>query len=58
MKEQVSYNVGDIVHLRSGSPDLTVINLEKGNATVEWSDDDGILNQWTFPAGCFEKIGC
>lgn len=53
MKEQVSYKVGDIVHLRSGSPDLTVVELKNEDATVEWTDDDGVLNNWTFPAGCF-----
>lgn len=53
MKE-VSYKVGDVVQLRSGSPELKVINLENGYATVEWFDDDGVLSNWTFPAGCFE----
>ena len=55
MKEQVSYKVGDVIHLRSGSPDLTVIRLED-DATVEWIDDDGVLVNWTFPVGCFEKV--
>lgn len=56
MSEQVSYKVGDVVHLRSGSPDLTVINLTSEDATVQWVDDDGQLTEWTFPAGCFEKV--
>lgn len=56
MKEQVSYEVGDVVQLRSGSPELTVVNLENGDATVEWIDDGGVLNNWTFPEGCFEKV--
>jgi uncharacterized protein YodC (DUF2158 family) len=40
MKERVSYKVGDIVHLRSGSPDLTVVELKNEDAIVEWVDDD------------------
>lgn len=55
MSGQVSYKIGDVVHLRSGSPDLTVIDLTEENATVEWVNDDNILDKWTFPAGCFEK---
>lgn len=56
MKEQVSYKVGDIVQVRSGGPELKVVNLSNGDATVEWLDDDGILRNWAFSAGCFEKV--
>jgi hypothetical protein len=48
----VDLEIGSIVHLKSGSPDLKVVKIAE-EVTVEWHDDENILQQWTLPAGCF-----
>lgn len=30
--------VGDVVHLKSGSPRMTIIEIDKNHARVLWSD--------------------
>ena len=39
--------VGDIVHLNSGSPDLTVVSFTEKNVTVKWEETED-----TFPLPC------
>jgi uncharacterized protein YodC (DUF2158 family) len=44
--------IGSSVHLKSGSPDLTVVAIEKGVATVEWVRENGALDRAVFPLVC------
>lgn len=46
---------GDIVRLKSGSPNLKVVSFSE-NVTVKWSDDDGRVRTVTWPIGMFERI--
>lgn len=47
----VKFGVGDIVHLNSGSPDLTVIEVDGQTVTVAWHD--GVNAQGAeFPEQC------
>jgi uncharacterized protein YodC (DUF2158 family) len=39
--------VGQIVHLKSGSPDLKVVRTE-GLVEVEWKNDDGGIERAVF----------
>lgn len=45
--------IGDIVYLQSGSPDMTITEIEKeGGATYcvcRWFTDQGVLQQESFP---------
>jgi pyruvate kinase len=45
--------VGSSVYLNSGSPKLKVVDVRGNNITVEWVDNDGILQSLTHPAVCF-----
>jgi hypothetical protein len=40
--------IGEIVHLNSGSPDLKVINVNGPEACVEWENEKGKMQQHTF----------
>lgn len=41
--------IGNIVHLNSGSPDLKIIGIEGENVTVEWEEEPGKIVQSVFP---------
>lgn len=56
MQNRVSFGVGDIVHLKSGSPDLKVISIENGEAEVEYLDDENVTKTWRFPAIGFQRV--
>jgi hypothetical protein len=45
--------IGDIVHLKSGSPELRVI--ETGVVTVEWKNDQNEIERTTLHEICLEK---
>jgi uncharacterized protein YodC (DUF2158 family) len=48
--------VGDVVHLNSGSPDMTVIALDclAENVAVEWLSEDGI-ERHVYPSVCLQR---
>jgi uncharacterized protein YodC (DUF2158 family) len=48
--------IGHIVHLNSGSPDLKVVGFKGGEVEVEWLNDQGNLDQMTAPAVCFTRV--
>jgi hypothetical protein len=39
MLQATELNIGDLVRLNSGSPDLTVIGLRQSKVAVQWPDD-------------------
>ena len=43
--------IGDIVHLKSGSPDLTVVAISGDNVTTEWISNGNKVTG-DFPAAC------
>lgn len=51
---QTALHAGDIVHLNSGSPELRVVTLAEGKATVEWVAN-GVNRQMSAPMACFCK---
>ena len=54
MQEEQIIDIGDIVHLKSGSPDLKVIALSGHDARVEWDGESG-LEQAVFPTVCLKS---
>jgi hypothetical protein len=54
-QHQREINVGDMVRLNSGSPDLSVISTgnDGGEITVEWRNENGEMQNSTFPRQCF-----
>ena len=50
-----SFNVGDTVVLKSGSPDLMVSNNNGPAITVIWIQDNG-YGQLTLPPVCFKLV--
>jgi uncharacterized protein YodC (DUF2158 family) len=49
--DEIDLRIGDIVLLNSGSPDLTVTNIDGANVTVTWNDGSCIQSS-TFPRAC------
>jgi len=45
-------SIGDIVRLKSGSPDLTVVNPDV--IEVEWKNEKGEMQRKAFPRLCLE----
>lgn len=45
--------IGDVVFLKSGSPSLTIVDIDdyNGDITVKWISHDAVY-QYTFPAIC------
>lgn len=54
---KVTFKVGDLVELLSGSPDMTVTNVDGQAVAVAWcgTDDSGVLFQTELPAGALQK---
>jgi len=48
-------NIGAIVHLNSGSPDLKVVAKDANHLTVEWRGESG-LERLTLPEVCFRLV--
>ena len=53
--ERCRLQVGDIVHLNSGSPELTITAIDSGSAKVEWLDG-GVTKQGVFPCACLKPV--
>jgi uncharacterized protein YodC (DUF2158 family) len=51
--------IGQIVRLKSGSPELTVVGLDevKSEADVSWFDDEDGLQTATFSTACLVSVG-
>ncbi len=43
-----SFKVGDVVVLKSGGPEMTVSDQNKGFVTTVWFSDKGIVEQFCF----------
>lgn len=46
--EDTSFFAGDVVHLKSGSPELIVENVTDQGVHVAWLDDQGGPQRYTF----------
>lgn len=58
---KMCYEVGDVVCLNSGSPNLTVTFIGTGpwgpdNVTVQWYDEDGRDQRADFPEACLKPV--
>jgi uncharacterized protein YodC (DUF2158 family) len=53
-----SFEPGDIVVLRSGGPDMTVIEMDaiSGRLRCWWMNSDGFTDEADFLPQCLEKI--
>ncbi len=47
---------GDLVYLKSGSPKLTVIAVERDHVAVTWMDVDGIQHESFLPSVCLVPV--
>jgi uncharacterized protein YodC (DUF2158 family) len=50
------FQIGQIVHLKSGSPDLRVIDIDGEDVVVSWRGDDSRLQAHAFPGVCLRKV--
>jgi len=50
---QAELQIGHIVHLKSGSPNLKIVARDGENVTVEWLNEECVLEQMTLPGVCF-----
>jgi hypothetical protein len=48
----MTYQLGDIVYLNSGSPALLVVELDEEKIIVSWPADDGEIQEMELPAVC------
>ena len=57
--ESPSFELGDIVVLRSGGPDMTVthVDLITGHVRCWWVNSDGVTDDGSFPSQAL-TIGC
>lgn len=44
--------IGSIVHLKSGSPDLTIVDVSGHYVMVSWKEKDGSENRRVFNSAC------
>ena len=50
MDQESQLQLGATVHLKSGSPDLKIVNLIEKAVEVEWFDEDRKSHQSIFPS--------
>jgi uncharacterized protein YodC (DUF2158 family) len=50
------FNVGDVVRLKSGGPDMTVDNANFSRVVCTWFDSNNILHHQSFDQGAIEKV--
>ncbi len=48
--------VGDVVHLNSGSPDLHIVDLGAKFVVVEWSLGNNVPERAAFPYACVHRV--
>jgi hypothetical protein len=51
--QQDELQIGYIVHLNSGSPDLKVVAIEGDEIAVEWRNETNSLERMSLPRVCF-----
>jgi len=56
LEKQRDLQVGNIVHLKSGSPDLKIVAIQNDSVVVEWGTDLGNPQRATFPAVCIHSV--
>jgi uncharacterized protein YodC (DUF2158 family) len=55
--EYEDFNVGDVVRLKSGGPNMTVDNASGSRIICIWFESDGIhFHQQSFGQGALEKV--
>lgn len=53
---QKEIQIGEMVHLNSGSPDLKVVAIVAAQIEVEWTNESGNQERLTLPAPCFTRV--
>ena len=48
MKKENTLKIGDVVELKSGSPKMTIEEIDEQNATVVWFMKDGHENRGSY----------
>lgn len=51
----MNIDVGKIVRLKSGSPDLRVTEILQ-SARVEWKNEQGVTHSAEFPLACLSEL--
>jgi uncharacterized protein YodC (DUF2158 family) len=52
----VEFEVGDVVSLNSGGPNMTVSEIDGDNVLCQWFLDDGTGDSESFPKACVTLI--
>jgi uncharacterized protein YodC (DUF2158 family) len=52
MQKKTEFKIGNIVHLKSGSPDMKIVGIQGENVAVEWRSDEGDPQQGKFLMVC------
>jgi hypothetical protein len=55
MLEQTELQIGELVRLNSGSPDLKVVAFDGDQVEMEWVGESGNLERMMLPKACFRK---
>ena len=50
------FKIGDVVELKSGGPDMTVVAHTGGGLSCIWFDDDQGLHDGTFPPETLDLV--
>lgn len=56
MSESKNLEEGDLVQLKSGGPAMSVQAMEGTRITCMWFDQEGTLQERTFPLGTSKKM--
>lgn len=46
------FRIGNKVYFKSGSPELNVVDFTEDEVTCAWRQDDGKINEATWPHQC------
>ena len=49
------FKIGDVVQLRSGGQEITVVEIANDDVVCQWFSKDGRLRKDQFPAACLQQ---
>ncbi|EID0030069.1 DUF2158 domain-containing protein [Vibrio alginolyticus] len=52
----MSFNEGDVVKLKSGGPDMTIVEIDSEGCFCQWFDDKGQMMSNVFKPVILEKV--
>lgn len=54
--QQSCFGIGDVVRLKSGGPDLLVVDFGPGYVVVAWRTGQGVAKEHKFPVTTLSRI--